>query len=374
MSGMEAEAPFPCRFAALPPRASLALLAGFLLLLVAGVSSLAIGAPKGQPARAEGTADGGAPDLVLYRKIVAAVRQGEGYYPAAHRLLREGGYPIGSVFNWRLPTSAWLFAWLPNDSCVQALLLALAGGNLVWLYRSLRNAAGFAGTALLLAAEAGVVVWILPRDVCLSTELWAGQLLLLAWLCRRNGHAFAAAAAALLAACLRELALPFLLLALAFAAWKKRWPEATAWLVAVMLFCGLFAWHAARVREHINAAPLDAAPWLQLGGWAFALETIRINGLLLLLPAAASWAFLLAALLGLMGCRQEEETFLLVLNLGYLLAFAFVGTERNTYWGLATAPLLAVGLAYFPRSLSALLAGARRATPSQKLPGTQGSR
>ena len=84
------------------------------LLAMAG---LALGWNRGQLPRCEASAVGGdvlsratAPDLQLYREIIADVRQGRNYYDAAREKIPQLGFPKTPYpLNWRLPTYAWLF-------------------------------------------------------------------------------------------------------------------------------------------------------------------------------------------------------------------------------------------------------------------------
>src|SRR5262249_23469742 len=51
---------------------------------------------------------GATSDLDVFRRIVTRVSLGDGFYVATQEELRSHGYPTRSVFNWRLPTYAWL--------------------------------------------------------------------------------------------------------------------------------------------------------------------------------------------------------------------------------------------------------------------------
>src|SRR5438874_639214 len=66
------------------------------------------------------------PDLALYRDVIAEVRSGRDYYAVAGENIPHYGFPIGSPLNWRLPTYAWLFSWLPGPAWIQAALVALS--------------------------------------------------------------------------------------------------------------------------------------------------------------------------------------------------------------------------------------------------------
>ena len=47
----------------------------------------------------------GAGDVELYHAEAARVRAGESYYSAAETELRARGYPMQSIFNWRMPAA-----------------------------------------------------------------------------------------------------------------------------------------------------------------------------------------------------------------------------------------------------------------------------
>src|SRR5437868_4011046 len=54
-------------------------------------------------------------DMQIYREIAGEVRGGRGYYDIAAEILPKH-YKYHSTFNWRLPTYAYLFAFLGSDT------------------------------------------------------------------------------------------------------------------------------------------------------------------------------------------------------------------------------------------------------------------
>ena len=45
----------------------------------------------------------GVSDLDTYERVIAALKAGQGYYPALHQALLDGGYATLSPLNWRPP-------------------------------------------------------------------------------------------------------------------------------------------------------------------------------------------------------------------------------------------------------------------------------
>src|SRR5882724_5877546 len=56
----------------------------------------------------------GPSDLDTYERVVAALKAGQGYYPALHQALLDGGYGTLSPLNWRTPLFLTLLSWFPS--------------------------------------------------------------------------------------------------------------------------------------------------------------------------------------------------------------------------------------------------------------------
>jgi hypothetical protein len=308
-----------------------------------------------------------APDLQLYREIVTDVRSGRNYYDAACEKIPQFGFPISSPLNWRLPTYAWLFSWLPNKCWIQAVLLLLSLGGLLLACDAKRRQSGVgyaAATAFLLL---GVVRWTFDGEAYLAQEVWAGVLVMMSIAAHGRGREgekwnlawrWLAVAAGILALFFRELALPYCGMACLVAGWNRRWREAATWAVGIAAFLGFFTWHVAQVRAQLAGTDVAAAAglsqWLRLGGLDYVLLTTRMNSLLFHAPGWLLWLYLLASLLGLARQPGQTSQVACLSALAYLAAFAFLGRPENFYWGLLPAPLLAWGAAHGPRAVSEL--------------------
>ncbi len=309
--------------------------AGAALALAALLLVIAPWAPA-----VEATGDGSG-DAALYAGIVDLMRGGEGYYRAAHAMLLSEGYGTLSVFNWRLPTWPSLLAALPAGGA-QVLLGAVAVLVLLLSYRLWRQEGELvpAMIALLLLAPSlgGVLV---PQGVVFS-EVAAGLLLLLTVVLQASGWRAVAVVSALLALFLRELALPFVLLAGGLALLEGRRREAIAWGVGIAAFLGFFAWHWTMVAAQLG--PLDRAypeGWMQFGGLGFLLAAVGFNGLWSLLPGAAAAVLLPLGLYGLW--RWTDGRLALLAMGGYCLGFLVFGKPFNAYWGAMITPLMMLG-------------------------------
>ena len=330
------------------------------------------------------------PDLQLYREVIDEVRHGRSYYDVARKKIPQFGFPMASPLNWRLPTYAWVFSWLPGPEWIQGALVALSAVALALAFSAHSRIGGVGYAAATTFLLFGVIHWAIDGEAYLAQEPWAATLILISlgahalgsresgvrsqgkgdrergtgnsgqgWRCL----AFAAGIAALF---FRELALPYCGIACLSAAWNRRWHEAALWAVGIAAFCGFFAWHVGQVQMQLAgtevAASTGLSQWLRFGGLDFVLLTSRMNSLLFAAPGWLLWLYLLAALLGL--ARQTDETSRLacLAALAYLTAFAIVGRPENFYWGLLPAPLLAWGAAYAPRTMGEFWTPTRRAS------------
>src|SRR4029077_876671 len=102
-----------------------------------------------------------------------------------------------------------------------------------------------------------------------------------------------------------------------------------------------------------------AASWIAFGGLPFVLATVRMNGMLLILPIGATAVYLVAAALGFAGWTSAAGLRAGLTAAVYITAFAVVGQPFNQYWGSLIAPLLCLGVARCPLSLRDLWQRAR---------------
>jgi hypothetical protein len=390
----------------------------FALLALVGVAlgwNLGL-LPAGRDSAAQqpgGPANLTAPDLQLYREVVAAVRSGGDYYDVAHVKIQQFGFPIASPFNWRLPTYAWLFSLLPGPAWIQGALVALSILALVLAFVAESKSSGLGYAAIATFLLFGVVRWAIDGDAYFTQEVWAGTLILisisayrLAEVCRKSkvegrrstndspsasvpstqysvlrtqhleqhaaiGWQVVAIFAGLAALAFRELALPYCCVAVAVSLWHRRWWQAAAWSAGIAAFFAFLAWHIGQVHVQLagseTAAGGGLAQWLRFGGLDFVLLTTRMNSLLFAAPGWLLWLYVCAALIGLARRNDASSQFACLAALAYLGAFALVGRPENFYWGLMAAPLLPWGIAHAPSAVRAML-GAPEIQSAERCP------
>jgi hypothetical protein len=293
----------------------------------------------------------GGSDLRLYRRIVERVHAGDNYYDAAGQELREQGYPTGSLFNWRTPLYALLIGSLSSITWGQVFLGCAALITLLLTYAVVERDGGMQQAVATVLLLLGAFMWCVDGDAFLSQELWAGVLIALSVCAYAQGRWPLGFAVGLSALFLRELSLPYCLLALLPAWRQKRRAEAVLWLAGLALYSLYLFGHGLEVTRRLTPADRLPPSWIQFGGTAFLLSTCRMNAFLFALPAWVSAIYLPLAILGLAGWRGATGLRVGLTVAGYLAAFAVVGQPFNNYWGLLYAPLLPFGIVRAPAAL-----------------------
>lgn len=292
-------------------------------------------------------------DIDVYRRIADRVRHGETYYRVAAAELSTAGFPTSSVFNFRLPTLAWLLGALPSDRAGQAVLLTLAALALVLWFATLWKKESFvmalAGSSLLL----GLLAWPALDDAYLVHDLWAGILIALSLVARGRRWFAAWIAAGAAALFVRELSLPFACVALADAATERRRRETLAWAIVIAAFGVAFIAHVEVVSASTGGAAgtIGAVNWFQLGGWPFVLKTALMNVWLIAAPPVVAAIALPLSLVGLAGWRGSPGTQVAAMVFTYIAAFLVVGQAFNHLWGFLYVGPASMGLAFAPASL-----------------------
>lgn len=321
------------------PRAGIVALLGGVLLLMAWLLSAALVAA---PAEGVGAGSPQTGDLATYKAIVAAVKEGTGYYEAAHAELIQH-YGTRSVFNWRTPLNTWWLAALPSLQWGMYVALALAVAAMLATYRLARESAGpvFAAVSalLLLVGLAGFG----SAEAVLFSEMNAGLLILVSVIAYGSRLPWLGLAAGALALFLRELAAPYVVICVLLALRDRRWSELAAWLAVLVAYAGYFGWHAQSAMAQVGPEDRDYADsWLAFGGASFVLATGAFNGLVRLLPLWVTALILPLGLLGLAVRPAAARAFLTAV--AYVALFSVAGKATNAYWGALYTPLLMLGL------------------------------
>ncbi len=294
-------------------------------------------------------------DMRLYRDVVAQMQRGVPYHRASAELQRAHGYPLKPFVTMRPPTLYALAAklgWPVLQFGAMALVLAnvLAWGKALpaSFHRGERIGAA-AGAAL---GGAAVIAPLLLG----FTEFWAGLLMSLALALRlarpeRWGWTVALIAAALL---VRELALPFLLLAAAFAVWERRWREAVAWSVVLAGFMLFMAWHASEVLAQVQPGDIASPGWSGGQGLRGVLMALANTSLWQNAPQPLALVACLLPALGWGALGGRGGAFALLLLGGYALMLALFARADNFYWGFLLLPHWFAGYALIPRGIAQL--------------------
>jgi hypothetical protein len=288
-------------------------------------------------------------DVQLYRDQVVFARTPSTYYARVMDEQRRRDYPLRPFVTVRQPALAFLLAWLPGGEVTGRILLgvlavAVAG---LWTVR-LVNPLGAPGAAVAGLALAGGVVAAFTPNGYLMHDTWAGLLIALSLALypgdRSRGRSLRLAVsitAAVAAALVRELALPFLGVMALMALVERRPREVLLWFGAIGVCLLALLAHALAVMRH--TLPADPGMgWLRLGGWDFVLAANRWNAILALKPWLPA-VLIPAALAGALAWRGPTGRRLTLTLLGYVCGFVVIGRPEDFYWGLLIAPLLPIG-------------------------------
>lgn len=298
-------------------------------------------------------------DLELYRRIDMRVAAGENYYTAAETEQEAHDYPTKPFITVRLPTLAYLNAWMGVHGTYILAIALLMVNLLVWFwqlsFRGLNLIERVAGTLFVLA---GGVLAFEPR-AGLMHELIAGQLLALSLGIMRRGLWPASLLLAALALSIRELALPFVLLWLVFAISQRHWRQAIAVTGVIVLFV-LGMWlHAHEVAIHEPPGGRMSPPWDGIMGPRFALYSLARLSVLMILPPWMAGPLALLPFVGWLGWGGRFSLFAFLWFGGYFLALCLFARLNNFYWAQIMLPAYAAGMALVPRSLWDLLQAAK---------------
>lgn len=310
-------------------------------------------------------------DLRLYRIISARVRRGDNYYVAATEEQRANSYPVAPGLTVRLPTLAFVSAWVGTTGMI-VLQIALFAAMMVATLRRLELEPGaeeFRPLALALLM-CGIASGLSFRYNVLH-EIWAAQLIALSLALHRpsEGKWIGALIFAGLALAVRELALPFVLLMAVFAAWHRRWGELAAWSALIAVFLGALAVHLHYAQAQVRIDDPVSPSWLVMGGLNALVYKVVNSTFLSLVPVWVAGPVVVLCLFGWTAWRSPLGAFAALLMLGYGFAFMIAGRDNNFYWGVMITPVLFMGAAFVRLGLPSLWRAAALSLPVPRLTG-----
>jgi hypothetical protein len=298
-------------------------------------------------------------DLRLYDAVIARLQHGEHYYDVIAEEHRKLPFPLTPGMAVRLPTLAYLAAWLGKDGLIIASFILLAAILLAWWRRLGEEPGGAEHRLMAMALLLLGASFVTTRYFHVLHELWAGGLLALAFALHRPGRWRAALAVAALALAIRELALPFVLLMAAMALWRRDWREGAAWVALALVFAALWLWHLQVIAAQVRPGDPIGPSWLSLRGMTGLTSAYVLSTSLRFLPHALAGPLVVMLLLGWGGWRSAAGTFGTFLFLGYGLLFMIAGRPENWYWGAMVSQYALPGLAFAPRAVVSLVKAAR---------------
>jgi hypothetical protein len=299
-------------------------------------------------------------DMRLYHDVVAEMQRGTPYHRASAQLQRAHGYPLQPFVTMREPTLYVAAARLGWSGLQKLAVLLVLANIFAWgaaLPASLTRAERYGAAAGVALGGAAVVAPVLLG----FSEFWAGLLISLALALRlarpERWHWPVLVIGGALA--IRELALPFLLLAAAFALWERRWCELAAWGAVLALFALFMGWHAQAVLAQVHPGDIVSPGWSGGQGLRGVLMALAYTSAWQNLPQPLALLACLVPVLGWGALGGRGAAFALLLLGGYALMIALFSRPDNFYWGFLLLPHWFAGYALAPRGIGQLWSAAR---------------
>ncbi len=300
-------------------------------------------------------------DLALYDLASKRIAQGDHYYDFIVEEQRKAQYPIRPGIAVRLPTLAYINAFLGTIGQTIAAAMLILAVMAAWWKRLGEEPGGkrhriLAMALLFVGASLGM-----NRHFFALHELWSGMLLALAFGLHRpaaveGGKWGASLAVAALALAIREHALPFILLMAALAAFRRNWKEAAAWSALTLVFLIALAAHLSVIADQALPTDRHGQGWMMLRGLSGWMSNIVLSSNLRFFPHWLAGPLVMLMLLGWAAWRTHAGQFGILLFLGYGVLFMIAGRGDNYYWGSMVAPTMFIGLAFVPMALKSLFA------------------
>jgi hypothetical protein len=324
-----------------------ALLVLFVATLFARIPTLS--------AEALSVASQGGGDGPLFAAVVARVRSGESYYDAMGAEMRGRGYPVASVFNWRLPALYVALSRVPSSMTV-VLLGALGAATLVCFMIFFARRVSPEGTVLGLVIAAAAISTMASPACRLLSESWSGLFVGLSVVSYAWTLWVPAATLGLSALFVRELAAPYCAVCAVLAARARRKTELAVWLAGFGAFGAYYLAHVSEIRVHQPPGGLAHPTWVQWGGLPFWLLTLQANEAFHVAPRPllAGLSVLLVSSLWAPAAPVHVRGTVIA----YGLVFAVAGQSFNDYWGFVPGLAYAFALSYGPSGIRALVRAA----------------
>ncbi len=305
-------------------------------------------------------------DLQLYDRAIERIARGENYYSFIVAEHRKANYPVRPGFAVRLPTLAYIEAYIGLPGQFAAAVLLLVASLLVWWRRLAEEPGGLDKQMIALALLFVGISLGLNRYYFVLHELWAGSLLVLSFGLHRvdqqnggNGKWLASLAVAALALAIREFSLPFVLLMGAMAFWRGDRGEGLAWTALALVFLALLRVHLNLIEAQVLPTDPPSSSWLVMRGLSGWLSNVVLSSNIRSVPHWLAGPLVILMVFGWASWRSAAGSFGTLLFLGYGLFFMLAGRGDNFYWGAMIAPAMFLGLAFVSDGFRSLWGAAR---------------
>ncbi len=340
------------------PRPVAALFA--LLLLMASIWCLTATPPPIKVAKR-----GGYTDVHLYHDIAKATAKGEPYHQAAAEMQRAHHYPLKPFFTMRLPTLNWLVVRIGWHGVQKIAFCALFASIFTWVIALEATLLAIERIAIAIALAAGSGA-IMDADILALHEYLAGIFLSLAlagvFAAPRRWWLVLLPAAAALA--IRELALPFVLLAAVFAVYDRRWREVAGWAALLAAFVIAMILHEQAVISQVRPGDIVSQGWHTAQGFSAFLKAVIFTSVLQPLPLGLALLAAMLPMVGWLALPGRSGLFAVLLFAGYAVMIAMFSRPDTFYWGAIVMPAYFIGFPLLPRALWQLSQAIRQTPPT----------
>lgn len=330
------------------PRRHARLLAGVLVALIAALAAWCLTA---SPPPVKLAKKGGYTDVRLYHDIAAQVAQGKSFYVATAELHRAHRYPLKPFVAVRQPTEV-VFAAHFGWAAVQYFCMAtLFVGTFLWVLATdgklhlleriaLLGAMGLEGSQVHQSNILALQEYPAGQCINIALALWIG------WP-RKWWLPMIPIALGLL---IRELTLPFALLALGFALYERQWRAVAGWVALLAAWGGFMAWHASQVSAVVQPHDITSSGWHGMQGLSGFLKAVIFTSSIQPLPLGLALLTAALPMVGWLSLRGRVGLFCNLLVFGYALMIGLFSRADTFYWGAIMLPWYFVGFVLLPRA------------------------
>lgn len=300
---------------------------------------------------------GGYTDVRLYHDIAVQVAKGRSFYTATAELHRAHHYPLKPFVAVRQPTEvvfAAHFGWVAVQYFCMGMLFV---STFLWVLGTegklhiveriaLLGAMGAGGGQVMQPNVLALQEYPAGQCICLALALWIG------W----PRKWWLPMIPVLLGLFIRELVLPFALLALAFAVVERQWRATAGWIAVLAIWGSFMAWHAAQVGAVLAPGDITSRGWHGLQGFSGFLKAEVFTSTLQPLPLGVALMLAALPLVGWASLRGRIGLFCNLLVWGYALMIGLFSRADTFYWGAIMLPWYFVGYVLLPRAVLRLYA------------------